>query len=326
MSHQHKALRSPCLSHLRSQRVSTIYRGCLILLYLCLQTVTGTVQVEGPNEPLVAMLGDVADLPCFLLPPQNVKNMKISWTRTLPSQVVHLYEGGRDKPEEAMREYFRRTVLFTDNMDKGVVILRIFDVRHSDGGQYRCAFQNDTFYSDAVIELKVAVLGSNPHFHVKFTNSGQTEVVCKSESWFPRPQVQWMDSEGGEIPAESETHIQYKHGMFHVITSLFLREPFQKSVLCSIRNPLLNQKKEQLLSIAVAEPNRTTVITMGILLALLTLLALPTLITSGLHVKNWLQNRHKNSESQHGPCQYTSPGNSLASADHAYAESLRGLV
>ncbi|KAM7086213.1 butyrophilin subfamily 1 member A1-like [Molossus nigricans] len=290
MSHQHKAWRSPCRSHLRSQRVSMIYRGCLITLYLCLQMVTGEFRVKGPNKPLVATLGDEAKLYCFLLPPQNVKNMKISWTRSLPSQVVHLYEDGRDKPEEAMDEYFRRTVLVTDDMDKGVVILRIFNVQHSDGGQYRCAFQHGSFYGDAVIELNMAVLGSNPHFHVQVTDSGITEVVCKSEGWFPQPQVQWLDSEGEEIPAES-SHIQHKRGMFHVTTSLSFREPFQQSVLCSVWNPLLKQKKEQQLFIAAAEHDRKTVIAMSILLTLLVLLAS---IANELFVKKWLKNRHKN--------------------------------
>ncbi|KAM7087372.1 selection and upkeep of intraepithelial T-cells protein 1-like [Molossus nigricans] len=248
MSHQHKAWRSPCRSHLRSQRVSMIYRGCLISLYLCLQMVTGEFHINGPDKPFMAALGSEAKLYCFLLPPQNVKNMKISWTRSLPSDVVHLYEDGRDKPEEAMDDYFRRTVLVTDDMDKGVVTLRIFNVQHSDGGQYRCAFQHGSFYGDAVIELKVAVLGSNPEFHVKVTDSGKTEVVCKSEGWFPQPQVQWLDSEGEEIPAES-SHIQHKHGMFYVTTSLSFREPFQQRVCCSVCNPLLKQKKEQQLYI-----------------------------------------------------------------------------
>lgn len=108
----------------------------------------------------MATLGGVAELPCFLLPPQNVKDMKISWTRSLPSQVVYLYEGGVGKPEEAMEEYFRRTELVTDKMHTGVVILRILNVQHSDGGQYRCAFQHDTFYSDKEFELKVG--GNGP--------------------------------------------------------------------------------------------------------------------------------------------------------------------
>ncbi|EPQ09162.1 Butyrophilin-like protein 2 [Myotis brandtii] len=211
---------------------------------------TGAFQVHGPQEPVVATLGSETELPCSLLPTQNVKNMKISWTRSLPSQVVHLYEDGSDKPEEAMEEYLGRTELVKNFMDKGIVLLRILSVQPSDNGQYRCAFQDGSFYSGAVIELKVAALGSHPQFHVEVFESRQTQVVCKSEGWFPQPKVQWMDSEGGEIPAEFETHTQDNGGLFHVTTSLLLKEASRKNLTCSIWNPVLNQKKEEQLSIA----------------------------------------------------------------------------
>ncbi|XP_036179887.1 putative selection and upkeep of intraepithelial T-cells protein 1 homolog [Myotis myotis] len=246
--HQHNTLESPCLNHLRRQRVSTMYHGSLISLYLCLQIVTGAFQIQGPHEPMVAMLGGDAELRCLLLPHQSVKNMKISWTRFLPSQVVHLYEDGRDKPEEAHEEYFGRTELVTDYMDKGAVTLRILNVQPSDSGQYRCAFQHGSFYSDAIIMLKMEVLGSRPQLHVEVTKSSQFQIECKSEGWFPQPKVQWMDSEGEEIPAESETHTLDEGGLFHVTTSLLLREPPQKNLTCSIWNPVLNQKKEERLS------------------------------------------------------------------------------
>uniref|UniRef100_G1Q303 Ig-like domain-containing protein n=1 Tax=Myotis lucifugus TaxID=59463 RepID=G1Q303_MYOLU len=202
-------------------------------------------QVQGPHEPLVAILGGEAELPCFFLPPQNVKNMEISWTRSLPSHVVHLYEDGRDKPEEAMEEYLGRTELVKNVMPKGIVVLRILNVQPSDNGQYRCAFKNGSFYSDAVIELKVAALGSHPQFHVEVTKSRQLRLECKSEGWFPQPKVQWRDSEETEIPAEFETHTQDKGGLFHVTTALLLREASQKNLTCSIWNPVLNQKKEE---------------------------------------------------------------------------------
>ncbi|XP_015421496.1 PREDICTED: myelin-oligodendrocyte glycoprotein-like isoform X1 [Myotis davidii] len=164
MRHQHKALGSPCLSDLMKQRVSPIYHGSLISLHLSFQMLildAGAFQVQGPHEPLVAILGGEAELPCFLLPPQNVKNMEIRWTRSLPSHVVHLYENGRDKPEEAMVEYLGRTELVKNVMPKGIVVLRILNVQPSDNGQYCCAFKNGSFYNDTVIELKVA--GNGPH-------------------------------------------------------------------------------------------------------------------------------------------------------------------
>ncbi|XP_070282982.1 selection and upkeep of intraepithelial T-cells protein 1-like isoform X2 [Myotis yumanensis] len=157
-------------------------------------------------------------------------------------------------------------------MHKGIVILRILNVQPSDNGQYRCAFQNGSFYSDTVIELKVAALGSHPQFHVEVTKSRQLRLECKSEGWFPQPKVQWMDSEGGEIPAEPETHTQDNGGLFHVTTPLLLREASRKNLTCSVWNPVLNQKKEEQLLITVAEPDNTIPIIMGVALALLILL------------------------------------------------------
>ncbi|EPQ10841.1 Butyrophilin-like protein 2 [Myotis brandtii] len=220
-------------------------------------SIVGAFQVQGPHEPLVAMLGGEAELPCFLLPPQNIKNMEISWTRSLPSHVVHLYEDGRDKLEEVMKEYLGRTQLVKNFMDKGMVVLRILSVQPSDNGQYRCTFQHGSFYSGAVIELKVAALGSHPQLLVEVTESQQLRLECKSEGWFPQPKVQWMDSEGGEIPAESETHTQDKGGLFHVTTSLLLRETSQKNLTCSVWNPVLNQKKEEQLFTTEAQGEKS---------------------------------------------------------------------
>lgn len=309
MSHQHNALGSPCLSHPRRQRVSAIYHGSFLSLYLCLQMLmlaAGAFQVQGPHEPVVALLGGEAELPCFLLPRQSIKNMKISWIRSLPSQVVHLYEDGRDRPYEAMEEYSGRTELMKNAMYKGMVVLRILNVRPSDNGQYRCGFRYGSFYSDTMIELKVAVLGSHPQFHVEVTKSKQMQVVCTSEGWFPQPKVQWMDSEGAEIPAESETHTQDKGGLFHVTTSLLLREPSQKNLTCSVWNPVLNQRKEERLSTAVAEPVSVTVII--VVTALVTfLIMLILLILVGLYLN---RKRIKNSRTSRGV-----PGHSTRNTD-----------
>ncbi|XP_070281819.1 uncharacterized protein [Myotis yumanensis] len=314
-----------------------MYHGSLISYFLCLQMVTGTFQARGPYEALMAMLGGDAELPCFLMHHQSIKNMKISWTRSLPSQVVHLYEDGRDKPEEAMEEYFGRTQLVKNVMHKGTVVLRIHNVQPSDSGQYRCAFQHGSFYSDTVIELKVAALGSNPQFHVEVTKSSQLRLECKSEGWFPQPKVQWMDSEGGEISAESETHTQDKGGLFHVTTSLLLREPSQKNLICSIWNPVLNQKKEEQLSIAVVEPISTTVnepINTTVIPVVTSLAALLIMLISiGLYLlsnrlKNWSKNRSGKHQhyTHHRICQATPPMTrdyAAVPADHVefYAES-----
>lgn len=102
-------------------------------LHLCF--FSGAFWVEGPHESLVAMLGVEAELPCFLLPAQSVKNMQISWSWSLPSELVHQYKDGRDQPEEAM-EYFGRTELVRNVMYNGLAALKILNVRPSDNEQY----------------------------------------------------------------------------------------------------------------------------------------------------------------------------------------------
>jgi hypothetical protein len=108
------------------------------------------------------MLGGEAELPCFLTPSQNAKYMRISWSRSMSSQVVHVYKDGRDHPEGVMEQYSGRTKLMKDAISKGIVVLRILNVQTSDNGLYRCGFQHGSFYNDTLIELKVA--GNNPGF------------------------------------------------------------------------------------------------------------------------------------------------------------------
>lgn len=251
----HKILGSPGFSHPRKQQVSPIFHGSLFLLYLCLQTqvlAAGTFQVQGPREPVVAILGGTAELLCSLSPAQNARNMQIRWSRTLTSQVVLLYKGGRDQPTETMESYKGRTELVKSVLNRGMAVLRIHNVQPSDNGQYYCQFKQNSLYTNTAIELKVAVLGSEPHFSVEITKSREIQLECKSEGWFPQPKMQWIDSHEGIIPNVSESHIRDKRGLFHSTILLLITETIQRNMTCSVWNPVLNQGKEGQLCIAVS--------------------------------------------------------------------------
>lgn len=127
-----------------------------------LSVFSGALEVQGSREPVVAILGEVAELPCFLSPSQNARNMQIRWSRSLNSDVVHLYKNGRDQPRETMEPYKGRTELKKNAINRGLIALRIRNVRLSDNGKYYCQFQRSSLYNYTVIELKVA--GNSPHF------------------------------------------------------------------------------------------------------------------------------------------------------------------
>jgi butyrophilin len=94
------------------------------------------------------------------------------------------------------------------------------------------------------------VLGYDPHFHVKVTKSKEILLKCKSQGWFPQPKVQQINSLEEEIPSVSDSQTQDKGDLFQVTASLLLRYPSEKNVTCSVWNPVLNQKKEEKLSIS----------------------------------------------------------------------------
>ncbi|XP_021580863.2 butyrophilin-like protein 10 [Ictidomys tridecemlineatus] len=275
----------------KKQRVSPMYHGSLFSLYLCLQ-VAGAFQIQGPHEPVVAVLGGEAELPCFLSSQQSAENMQISWSRSLSSQIVHLYKDGSDQPKEVMEEYSGRTKLVRDAISKGIMVLRIFNIQTSDDGQYYCGFQHDSFHSDTLIELKVAALGSAPHFHMEVTKTRETQLECMSEGWFPKPKVQWINSQGEEIPPVSEFQTQDHDGLFHVTTFLLFRDSAKANPTCSIWNPILNQKKEGQVSIADAEPSSSYQVIIGGTVLLSTLI-LSAVIFIGLHLYKQRQGARK---------------------------------
>lgn len=88
-----------------------------------------------------------------------------------------------------------------------------------------------------------AGMGSVPEVHIKGTEDGGVCVVCSASEWYPKPQVQWRDSRGENLPASSETHTEDAAGLFSMESTLVVRDRSLGSVTCSTFNPILGQEK-----------------------------------------------------------------------------------
>ncbi|XP_039766778.1 butyrophilin subfamily 2 member A2-like [Ornithorhynchus anatinus] len=128
----------------------------LLLLFLQLLTL-GSAQftVIGPAEPILALEGEVAELPCHLEPKMNAEDMEVRWFRSEISPPVYVYLRGQELGTEQMEEYRGRTALVRDTIDYGSVALRISSVKISDEGQYRCFFNDGIVNEQALLELQV---------------------------------------------------------------------------------------------------------------------------------------------------------------------------
>ncbi|XP_059530431.1 butyrophilin subfamily 1 member A1 [Myotis daubentonii] len=235
------AFPSPCLG------------GCLLtLLLLHLRGLhadpvdAAPFDVAGPAEPVLALVGADAELPCHLPANLSAAPLEMRWLREPEALAVLVHPAGRAQDAKQLARYRGRAELVLDGLAQGRVALRIRGVQASDDGEYRCSFRREDGpgQGEARVRLRVAALGSDPHIHMDLQDNGETRLECTSLGWYPEPRVQWRTPTGEKFSSTSESRDPDEEGLFTVVASVTIRDPSMKNVSCCIQNLLLSQEKE----------------------------------------------------------------------------------
>ncbi|XP_072497579.1 butyrophilin-like protein 9 [Notamacropus eugenii] len=229
---------------------SSSLSSCLLLLLYLMELNAEGGLVIGHSEPILAMVGEEVDFPCYLTSKLDAKDMEIRFFRNKVSEIVFIYQDRQDLLTRQMVEYRERAQLVKDYIQEGSVALRLFHIIPADEGQYGCLFRSKNFSNNATWELEVAGLGSDPHIYFEGLEEGGIQMRCSSKGWYPRPMAVWKDDQGQQLPSLSETITQDSQGLFHLEISVVVKEGDHSSVVCSIQNTLLVQKKEFTVHIA----------------------------------------------------------------------------
>lgn len=93
----------------------------------------------GEPQLIMAMLGDEITLPCHVAPASDVINEMLEWSRPdLNPRFVHVRRSGEDRHVDQNPSYKGRTSVFIDRLKQGDASLKLFRVKFSDEGTYKC--------------------------------------------------------------------------------------------------------------------------------------------------------------------------------------------
>uniref|UniRef100_A0A4W4DMY6 Ig-like domain-containing protein n=1 Tax=Electrophorus electricus TaxID=8005 RepID=A0A4W4DMY6_ELEEL len=192
-------------------------------------------KLEGPAVPVVAAPGSDIVLPCSIKPTMSAVDMEVKWSRQdLGGILVHHYMNKEDKNNDQDRSYRGRTALFKEKLQYGDTSLLLNNVKVSDGGQYTCRVDSAQWNDQISVLLKIEAVGRTPEITVLGTASGGVLLQCDSKGWWPVPELQWLDSEGAEVPAGVTVFHEDDKG-FNVRRSLTANSNSTNTYICRVK-------------------------------------------------------------------------------------------
>ncbi|XP_078020867.1 butyrophilin subfamily 3 member A2-like [Epinephelus lanceolatus] len=201
-------------------------------------------QLIGSSQPIVATVGDVIILPCHLKPAEDAVAMVLEWMKYDQNPiVVHVWAHAQEVLDNKHPSYKGRTSLFTDELKRGNISLKLSDVRPSDAGRYRCYIPR--LNVDSFIELVVGAV-SSPVISAVGTDKATSGVVlqCESAGWYPEPEVLWLDSEGKLLSAGPTETVRGPDDLYTVSCRVTVEKRHSNSFTCRVQQRNINRTTE----------------------------------------------------------------------------------
>ncbi|XP_068391037.1 butyrophilin-like protein 10 [Eschrichtius robustus] len=188
------------------------------------------------------MVGEDAELPCYLSPDISAEDMELRWYTDQPTEAVHVHRKGEDVQQEHLELYRGRTTFVRDHMAQSQAAVIIHNVTTFDNGTFHCQF-NSTMSEEAMLWLRVAGLGMEPIIRVQVDQDEGDWAECTSAAWYAEPQVEWRDFRGHTLPSVINLSASPTTGLWTVVSNVTLQYGAVKGLSCPIFNPLLLEKK-----------------------------------------------------------------------------------
>ncbi|RXM94970.1 Butyrophilin subfamily 1 member A1 [Acipenser ruthenus] len=177
--------------------------------------------------------------------------MEVRWFRDAFEKPVHLYRFQKNLLGTQAKAYRGRTALSPSALQTGNISLLVRNIQPSDRGVYTCLADDGRRYEEGQTEVKVTALGTQPSISMDFTQGEQTRLVCRSEGWYPEPEVIWRDRDGNDVTSLSNTTVQRdSQGLLSVSSYIEIKQ--QSNVFsCLVRSKIPKPDWESKLHISI---------------------------------------------------------------------------
>ncbi|KAL4007899.1 hypothetical protein ACER0C_001751 [Sarotherodon galilaeus] len=228
------------MTPLKDKHLLVLQLVVVVLLFL-IQSCGGQHQMIGPTQPIVAMIGDDIILPCHLEPAVDAVDLTVDWSRTdLKPRSVYVRREGVELLTEQNPLYTGRTSLSVNKLQCGDISLKLSTVQLSDAGTYKCLVPK--FNAETVVTLSVGSVSSPV---IELTNVKNKMVLeCKSNGWYPEPQMLWVDSEGKPSSFEPTKNVRGSDGLYSVSSKVTVEKGQSYSFTCKVQQKNISQIKE----------------------------------------------------------------------------------
>ncbi|XP_078020026.1 butyrophilin subfamily 3 member A2-like isoform X2 [Epinephelus lanceolatus] len=212
-----------------------------VVFFLLTHSGGGQSQVIGTYQPIVAMVGDDAILPCHLNTAVDATNLTVGWVRPdFEPRIVHLRHDGVEHQLEKHKLYMGRISLSTNELKCGDISLKLSKVEPSDAGTYRCFVPK--FKIESVVVHAVGSV-SSPDVRISKVSNGLV-LQCESAGWHPEPEVLWLDGEGKLLsPGPTET-VRGPDDLYTVSSRVTVERRHGNSFTCRVQQRNINQTRE----------------------------------------------------------------------------------
>ncbi|CAK6984565.1 butyrophilin-like protein 1 isoform X2 [Scomber scombrus] len=189
----------------------------LPLVCVSLLTWSGTT-FAAENEPKVITVEEGKDviLHCSLST-EDITLKLFEWKKD-GQRRVYLYDGSlhHDFIRGQDPQFIGRVSHFPDELKSGNASITIKSTKVADSGNYTCEFPD--LQPEQIFHIKLVVVGAAPEPSITILDETKEGVLlqCAVRGVYPKPEVEWQDSEGKIIPAE-DPQVSERGGRFDVI-------------------------------------------------------------------------------------------------------------